>query len=285
MERPAWQDELDPSKYNLKAIIGTYSFAKKDQLPCGLKNCRTKHQNGYVVVTVEGVETHIGNRCGAKYFGVNWGDIKAQFARDVEADAQQKWLDQILQTKQPLIERGRRIVDSLKAMTAKVQKVRKALMKERQLWSAFRDAAKAGGQLFEDRKVSREYAEAMGLRERDRVQRIKVGQIYGIEMAIEPRGDTRLRGEAMISSLQAGDIPFLEGLSEESLRTLNPIQRKAKVKQLEGIQARFQQGEKYVAQTQQFLTDANLRELSKLPVSGAAELCAEILESFANTKG
>jgi hypothetical protein len=65
--RPAFIAPLDHDEHKLTDVLAPYSFAK--QVPCGLRSCRTNHNNGFLVRTQSGAETNIGSVCGRKYFG------------------------------------------------------------------------------------------------------------------------------------------------------------------------------------------------------------------------
>jgi hypothetical protein len=80
-ERPGFSGMLDPSKHSLDAIIGRYGFAEK--VPCGLSNCQTPHNRGYIVATKDGQETNIGKDCGKTYFGVDFETLSNKFDRDL----------------------------------------------------------------------------------------------------------------------------------------------------------------------------------------------------------
>lgn len=79
--RPKWQDGLDALRHKPMRIIGDYSFAKSKEIKCGLRNCRRPHMNGYVIETDDGIETHIGNRCGKTHFDITWGELHAVYRR------------------------------------------------------------------------------------------------------------------------------------------------------------------------------------------------------------
>lgn len=80
-ERPGFTSDLDPSKHTLAAIIGNYAF--QDKVSCGLSNCHTPHNKGYIVVTKDGRETNIGRDCGKTYFGVDFETLSNKFDRDM----------------------------------------------------------------------------------------------------------------------------------------------------------------------------------------------------------
>lgn len=57
---------LDESTHRLAGVFSDYRF--KQQVQCGLKGCRQRHNHGYWVVTEDGIETNIGGDCGASFF-------------------------------------------------------------------------------------------------------------------------------------------------------------------------------------------------------------------------
>lgn len=75
--RPAFKAQISKSEHKLSEIIGYYRF--KDKIHCGLKGCNQPHQMGYVVRTDDGIETNIGNICGADEFGVQFKELTEQF--------------------------------------------------------------------------------------------------------------------------------------------------------------------------------------------------------------
>lgn len=81
-ERPGFKQNIDKGKINLKHIIGSY-----EKEPCGLKDCRTPHKRGYLVVCEGGIETNIGNKCGKREFGVDFTNMEKKFKRDINAIA------------------------------------------------------------------------------------------------------------------------------------------------------------------------------------------------------
>jgi hypothetical protein len=80
-ERPGFNGNLDPDMHALDSIIGRYAFG--DKVPCGLSNCHTPHNRGYIVVTKDKQETNIGKDCGKTYFGVDFETLSNKFDRDM----------------------------------------------------------------------------------------------------------------------------------------------------------------------------------------------------------
>lgn len=73
-QRPSYHSLLDPAQSKLAEVLAPYHFDAP--YPCGLSTCRTPHQSGYLVVTVDGKETNIGGICGRKIFGEDFA-VKA----------------------------------------------------------------------------------------------------------------------------------------------------------------------------------------------------------------
>lgn len=72
--RPAYRSPLDATDSKLAEVLTPYDFA--EPYPCGLASCRQPHQHGYLVVTVDEVETNVGKDCGRRIFGKDF-TIKA----------------------------------------------------------------------------------------------------------------------------------------------------------------------------------------------------------------
>ena len=81
---PGYVAPVDSKTHELKNMIARYALPEKN--PCGLKNCRTPHNKGYVVLVGRaGAVTNIGNICGKKHFGVDFDKSKNEFDRAVNA--------------------------------------------------------------------------------------------------------------------------------------------------------------------------------------------------------
>lgn len=59
--------DVDGTKVELRAVIAPYRGLQPAK-PCGLTNCHTPHNNGYLIITVDDRETNIGSDCGKKHF-------------------------------------------------------------------------------------------------------------------------------------------------------------------------------------------------------------------------
>ncbi|MGE8450764.1 MAG: hypothetical protein ACN6OP_09160 [Pseudomonadales bacterium] len=65
--RPAYCPYLEASDAKLSEVLAPYYFDVS--YPCGLASCRQPHQNGFLVITDDGVETNVGGDCGKRIFG------------------------------------------------------------------------------------------------------------------------------------------------------------------------------------------------------------------------
>lgn len=86
--RPQYEPQIDLKHSKLAEVLAPYHFA--EPYPCGLSTCRTPHQSGFLVVTVDGKETNVGGICGRKIFGDEFAikadlqDRRAQLKRQLE---------------------------------------------------------------------------------------------------------------------------------------------------------------------------------------------------------
>lgn len=278
--RPAWRDGLDHSEHKLLRIIGDYSFSRQEALPCGLKGCRTPHQNGYVVETVDGLETHIGNRCGQRYFNVNWGELKSIFRKNEEDRDRQKWLDGVLAEKEDLLLRAKSALEEVAVTSAAVDDITKKISKEPEIKSAFLTAGRTGGAIQVERRVDSEIADAMNLSKRQQTSLETIGRIEGIEVAIAQPSTTRSTGDQILADIKILVLQPLNTLSLSSLRNLNARQRKDRAKEIELAKERLKNAEKYLYSAKRFLAPDNLRQIARLSVRRHNQRTERILKYF-----
>jgi hypothetical protein len=180
--RPAWRDMLNHREHKLLQIIGDYSFSKAAELACGLRECRTTHQNGYVVQTADGLETHIGRDCGKKYFHVDWGEIQAVFTQATDERDTREWLDSMLRERDAMLARANALYAVLANRTDEVADVLARISKEPLVLDALLRVSLAGGGIQVEREVEKDIAEARGLRPDQRKYLETVGRIFGLEV-------------------------------------------------------------------------------------------------------
>lgn len=93
LETPGFERDIDPKNVRLKEIIGVYAFDTKQ--PCGLKNCRQPHGNGYLVTTTNGQVTNLGSVCGKNNFSVTFTQLRNTFDRDFRAKERRERLEML----------------------------------------------------------------------------------------------------------------------------------------------------------------------------------------------
>lgn len=81
--RPGYVEKIDPTSVKLKQILGRYNISP--QQPCGIKNCGTAHNMGFLVLCEGGLETNIGRHCGKNIFGVDFQRLERVFTQDTNA--------------------------------------------------------------------------------------------------------------------------------------------------------------------------------------------------------
>lgn len=81
--RIGYVEKVDPATTKLKQILGRYNISP--QQPCGIKNCGTSHNMGFLVLCEGGFETNIGRHCGKNIFGVDFQRLERVFTQDTNA--------------------------------------------------------------------------------------------------------------------------------------------------------------------------------------------------------
>jgi hypothetical protein len=82
VERPHFREVLDRNEHKLRRVLSGYSFQALIQ--CGLADCRTRHRDGFLVETEDGLETNVGHVCGRKAFGTKFDVERAAYERTRE---------------------------------------------------------------------------------------------------------------------------------------------------------------------------------------------------------
>lgn len=76
-ELPGFQAVVQVGEGDLDELLGYYNL--QPAKPCGIKSCRSPHNKGYIARLKSGVLTNIGNVCGKRQFGVEWGSQRDAF--------------------------------------------------------------------------------------------------------------------------------------------------------------------------------------------------------------
>lgn len=278
--RPKWQDGVDAGQHKPMRIIGDYSFPKSKEIKCGLKSCRRLHMNGYVIETTDGIETHIGNRCGKTHFDVTWGELHAAYRRAREDRDREEWLATALSERDVLIKDSQSLLQSVNETTKQIRSVLDRLQKEPELISSFMRVVRTGGSIQIEKTIDSETAEAMNIPPSQRHVLERVGRIVGVGAV--PSGSTIYPGDLVAAKLRTKVIPVFTDLSISSLRNLNQRQRKDRAKEIEGAKSILKDSENYLSTARMFLNPENLQELGKLPVARKNQRTERILKQFSS---
>lgn len=258
LQRPGFNDNLDPSKHELQAIIGRYAF--KDKFRCGLSNCHTPHNRGYLVVTKDGLETNLGKDCGRNHFGVDFNNMSRQFERDITAKENREalWtfhfkLDEHSQAIEEL-RRGERGADWVHKKSRPLLELNKGCPSE--VVRRLAELLKTGSStIFTQRKATAAETELEEERTGRRLPRPHyidepIGQINHLD-ALRPESDLRV---ILILDLEAGCKDFA-GLNVD---TMTYDQLTKWVKWVGTIHGKLERARDAVNAGRLLLTEANL---------------------------
>ena len=109
LSRPLYQSTINLGDSKLSEVLTQYHF--DEPYACGLSTCRTPHQEGFLVLTDDGVETNIGGICGRRIFGDDFA-IKANLqAQRARLKYQTETLQEVRNNKTSLISRIADLLD------------------------------------------------------------------------------------------------------------------------------------------------------------------------------
>jgi hypothetical protein len=145
--RPGYQPKLHVDSKELDRIVGKYSLplARASWIECGLNGCNEPHRHGFVIRTHDGRETHCGNLCGRREFGVLFAEVEARAERAIESQSMRAVVLELLARKATLLERATTLVAECEAVERQVLALRGLLRKQNRFWQSLERAAKSGG--------------------------------------------------------------------------------------------------------------------------------------------
>lgn len=284
--RPSWVGEIDAANHPLLRIIGDYSFPKNLEWKCGLKGCRTTHQKGFVIVTTDGLETHIGNICGANHFHVKWEELHSRFQKEKAEKAQRLYLEQSLTERDSLIVQSVKLLDRLQTQISSLQAVIDRIYRDRAVKGAFDEAVRLDGQIRKAVIVDNKEADDRDLTARERTRFESTGRLDGIaavrfEVGNQGRDRQLLPGNRLIISLRQQITYALPRFTEERLSTANQKIRSEIAADLKLARETILESDKIAEATEKFLLPENLRQIGLLDVQRASNRAKKILAYFA----
>lgn len=282
LERPGFNGNLDPTKHELKAIIGRYVF--KDKLLCGLSSCHTPHNRGYLVVTKDGLETNLGKDCGRTHFGVDFNDMSRQFERDMteKENRETLWsfhfkLDEFFQAIEEL-RRGDRGADWVHKKSRPLLELNKGCPQE--VVRRIADLLKTGGSTVFTQRVATaketELEEGRTGRSRPRPHYVDepVGQVNHLD-ALRPENDLR---EILVLDLEAKG----KELAELDIDAMTHEQLARWVKWVGTVEGKLDRAREAIDTGRRLLVEANLSCLAAIiPNLADKESFREYLRSLA----
>lgn len=145
--RVHYHARLDLTTEDLDRIIGKYSLPKPKAswLNCGLNGCNEPHRHGYLIRAKDGRETHCGNRCGYREFGVAFEEVVARAVRAEEARARRSVVADLAAQRTELMARAEHLVAPCAAMEHRVIRLRRGLQSFRRFWQIVEGVAKLDG--------------------------------------------------------------------------------------------------------------------------------------------
>lgn len=232
--------------HKLAKILGGYHFGKDNYIPCGLKGCRTLHGKGYVVQTLDGIETNIGKDCGKKHFGQDFEDLEGQFTRLVEDTAKRERVQQAIRQKVITIERTKKFLSECRQWESKVEKLFNELNREASLISQIRAAIRSDSALVFDRQLSATEKELSGSNQQ--FIRETLGRLNGLIV---------IGMKKVSADLQAEALAPLHELSKEQLNAMSSTAIKKKAEWLTELESTLNRADFYIKNAQDFCSKKN----------------------------
>ncbi|UIF85830.1 hypothetical protein [Cupriavidus sp. UYPR2.512] len=282
LERPGFNDNLNPAQHELRAIIGRYVF--KDKILCGLSSCHTPHNRGYLVVTKDGLETNLGKDCGRNHFGVDFNDMSRQFERDMteKENRETLWsfhfkLDELFQAIEDL-RRGDRGADWVHKKSRPLLELNKGCPQD--VVRRVAELLKTGGNtIFTQRKATAKEIELEEERTGRRLPRPHyvdepIGRVNYLD-ALRPENDLR---EILVLDLDAKGKEF----AELNVDTMTHEQLVRWVKWVGTVEGKLERARDAIETGRHLLGEANLACLAEIIAKPAdKDLCLDYLRSLA----
>lgn len=241
-ERPGWRERIKLSEHNLDRIVGGYNLGHDLWQHWGL--CNTEHGRGYLVATMEGLETQIGKDCGRKHLGAKFEELERQFTIALETQDRVKRLRELLVQKGEMLSTAQRAMQDCDRTAAAVAEFKHKIEREPTLADVFRKAISADGSVFVDFRVSDDEFEMT----RRRYRREVVGRIDGHAAAIT---------KSPKPLIQEIVLPLVRSLTEEMLSALTNKSLVVKSKEANEATSILIDANAYVALSKRFTARRN----------------------------
>lgn len=253
--RPNYQPAMRCAQGELDYIVGKYGFSKDKQLQCGLNGCNHWHQHGFIIATKSGDETHCGQDCGRREFGVVWDELTAELDRQEKAETRRKLVGDVLKDRNELLAEAREMQALLSDACAGVRAVREEISKEVAFASALERALINGGKITAAVKVDKDIGAAKGQRGAN-ANIATIGQIRG--------GEAALQYHVVGATFERQAIRPLLGLTVESVESMSDKAVSAAAIQIRDLRVELQAAKAFLTSAGQFISIDNLAAFEKL---------------------
>ncbi|MGH9908054.1 MAG: hypothetical protein ACRD8U_20990 [Pyrinomonadaceae bacterium] len=89
--------EVQGTTGGIDRILAYYQFSHA--IKCGLTDCHTLHEKGYLVTTRDGRITNIGHNCGEKFFGIDFISKVRELEKHLALHSQKARLNEIIRNR------------------------------------------------------------------------------------------------------------------------------------------------------------------------------------------
>jgi hypothetical protein len=241
-ERPGWRERIKLSEHNLARIVGGYHLGRDLWQHCGL--CNTEHGRGYVVGTMEGLETQIGKDCGTRHLGAKFEELERLFTATLEAQDRMKRLRELLVQRGDLLSTAQQAVSECDRAAGAIAELQHKISREDSLAFVYRKAITSDGSVYIDWRVSEDEYEVT----RRRYRREVLARIdgHGAATTKSPR-----------TEIQATVLPLVHSLTEAMLAGLTSKSLAAKSKEANSATGILIDAKSYVILAKRFTSRKN----------------------------
>lgn len=255
---PAFIRILDEKVYRLDQIIGIYTL--NEDIECGIKSCRTRHQKGYMISTTTGNTANIGNICGRKIFGAEFAILKNKFHKDLNRKKQRDFLSEFNIDEYEL--KINRLLDDkegAKWAHKLISDLSQPPLVPEVVYKKIRDIKRTGNANIEvEREATQEEKErdrAIGRRVQEYVVNV-VGTIKFTSVLTEDSDLKKLLITDSLQPMQELKRIDVHSLVDSKLNDLN--------KRIRGVESNINKAKSVMADARGFLTKSNLKILLEL---------------------
>ena len=251
--REGFRPSLTLVEADVSHFVGGYNLPKDLYQHCGLahggKPCNQEHGHGFVVAGKDGQETQVGRDCGLRHLGAKFEELERLFTATVRTAELQKRMNDLVDKKAELLAKATAAIGECDRAAASVGEIKHRIEREPSLAEVFHRAQGAEGSVYAEVRVSSEEYELT----RKRFRREVWGRIDGIAAATEKTPKIAIHAVVM---------PFVHGLTKESLAGLGAKALAAKSKEAGEAERVLVQAEAYVALCKRFVSVKNWKALA-----------------------